>query len=350
VAGGYGAQREAERWERLVEALDQAGQGLEGGEFAPLEVGDLREETILALRRLVAAGVAGVQLGQSTVEQVRTGLEGLAEEADKAVTEFASASEEAQSGRTSMIEAQQCARELAKSAEGISKVAQEVRTAVGQASSTCREGVLGVRDAVQGMDRIRTQVEAIAERMDRLEEATSRIESVVRFIQDISRQTDLLALNAAIEAAGAGEGGERFAVVATQVRRLSERTAEATGEIAGLVAEVRKRIGETTMLTRSGTNAVERGAQEIQEAGGEFQSIFETVEESSDQVKEITYSTEQQEQGTGLMARSVTGVQGLVGDVHEGAERARKAAGDLQGLAGRMLELVGDEGGEAHRA
>ena len=238
--------------------------------------------------------------------------------------------------------------EIAESARSIRTNAEAMKRVMDGALEACVTGRNQLERITAEMRDLQQQVEQIDGGMTQLGEVADRIGSITEIIDEISDQTNLLALNAAIEAAGAGESGKRFAVVATEVRRLSERTAEATGEIATLIAEVRKKIQQTSELTRKGTLAVERGAVEIRDAGSEFQTIFETVEESGYKVNEISTSTEQQKHATQQMADTVSEVQGLVSGVLQGAEGARVAAEGLGGLSNRLLSLVGD--GEADRA
>ena len=337
VSAGYGAQKEAERWAGLVRSLEEASTTLDEGLEVRLDVDELPEETAASLRKLVAAGFAGVQLGAAVVRQVSDGLVGLADDADKVETEFAQASSEAQAGRRSMVEAQQSAREVGRCAEGLSRTAREVKDAVGQASATCRQGVMGVRNAVQGMDRIRTQVEAIAERMNKLEEATSRIESVVKFIQDISRQTDLLALNAAIEAAGAGEAGDRFGVVALEVKRLAERTTEATRSIKDLVQEILSETRAATGATRKGTSIAAEGEQLVKEVGEALQKMFQEVATTAKAASGIEDVASTQvtlaESMSKALGRAEAAAEALEMGAHEAVQVSGRLADQARGLA-----------------
>src|SRR5512144_839402 len=96
--------------------------------------------------------------------------------------------------------------------------------------------------------------------MLKLGEHSQKIGGIVDIIDEISDQTNLLALNAAIEAAGAGEAGRRFAVVAQEVKRLAERTVLATRQIRGLIEEIQAATNTTIMVTEDGTKAVDRAA------------------------------------------------------------------------------------------
>ena len=126
-----------------------------------------------------------------------------------------------------------------------------------QASLASGNGMQAVDDAIGGMGQLKEQVQSIAEAMLDLGENSQKIGGIVDIIDEISDQTNLLALNAAIEAAGAGEAGKRFSIVANEVKRLAERTVDATGQIKALIEEIQKATNSTIMLTEEGTKGVD---------------------------------------------------------------------------------------------
>ena len=130
------------------------------------------------------------------------------------------------------------AEQVAITARQIMDNAGVVEGCADQASSTCQSGSEDVGAAIAGMEMLSRQVKQIAASMLRLGEDSQRIGGIIEIIDDISDQTNLLALNAAIESAGAGEHGKRFAVVAKEVRRLAERTVDATRQIRELISEI----------------------------------------------------------------------------------------------------------------
>ncbi len=344
VTCGYGAQKEGERWAQLVQALEDASLGLEEGAEVLFSLKDMDEDVLLACRRLASAAIASVQLGETVVLQVSEGLSLLADEADSIESEFSSTSAEAHTGRKRMGEAIQYSREVAHQAKEIAQSARQVKTAVGSASATCRQGVLGVRNAVQGMDRIRSQVEAIAERMESLEEVSSRIESVLKFIQDISRQTDLLALNAAIEAAGAGEAGDRFGVVAIEVKRLAERTTEATGSIKELVDQILSETRTATSATRKGTAIAAEGEVLVREVGDALQKMFQEVASTASAATGIEEVADSQARLSEKMSQALNEVEHAAEKLETGAfsavEVSARLAEQARGLARRAEQRL----------
>ena len=110
-----------------------------------------------------------------------------------------------------------------------------------QTLEAAQKGDQAVRDSLAGMQRIRGEVQIIAKRIKGLGDRSLEISAIVNLIEELASHTNLLALNAAIEAAGAGEAGLRFGVVADEIRKLAERAAKATKDVAASFARCRRR-------------------------------------------------------------------------------------------------------------
>ena len=107
-----------------------------------------------------------------------------------------------------------------------------------QSLQAAESGLQAVQNTIGGMNSIRDQIQETSKRIKRLGESSQEIGEITELISDITEQTNVLALNAAIQAASAGEAGRGFSVVAEEVQRLAERSADATRQIAALVKTI----------------------------------------------------------------------------------------------------------------
>ena len=233
--------------------------------------------------------------------------------------------------------------EIAITAKHVTDNARSVETMAEESNQSCVAGTGDVSNAIDGMERLKSQVQSIAESMLQLGEDSQKIGGIVEIIDEISDQTNLLALNAAIEAAGAGEAGKRFAIVAQEVKRLAERTVDATRQIKGLIEEIQKATNSTIMVTEEGTKAVDKASTLVDKVHDSFNSILRMVEETSRTAKEITLSTQQQTLACEQMAETMTEVRDVAQQVAGSASETEKAIGEIMELTESLKDLTQKE-------
>ena len=233
--------------------------------------------------------------------------------------------------------------EIAITAKQITSNAESVEKMAEATSLSCDKGTGEVSNAINGMAILRVQVQSIAESMLKLGDNSQKIGGIVEIIDEISDQTNLLALNAAIEAAGAGEAGKRFAIVAQEVRRLAERTVEATRQIKGLIEEIQKATNTTIMVTEDGTKAVDSASQLVDKVQLSFDSIIGLVEETARSAKEITLSTQQQTSACEQMAETMTEVRDVAQQVAGSAKETERAISEIIALSEKLQALAEED-------
>ncbi|MDF2930529.1 MAG: methyl-accepting chemotaxis sensory transducer [Anaerospora sp.] len=186
--------------------------------------------------------------------------------------------------------------------------AQEANDLCETAANAADKGGTLVDSAQSQMDNINQTVQSSAQVVGRLGERSVQISEIVDTITELAEQTNLLALNAAIEAARAGEQGRGFAVVADEVRKLAEKSAEAAKHIAQLIKEIQSETNQAVTAMNSGTAEAKRGAQVVSEAGAAFHDIAQMIATITAKVTDITQTTNQLSIGSQAI---VTAVQSI---------------------------------------
>jgi len=233
--------------------------------------------------------------------------------------------------------------EIAITAKQITENARTVEAMAEETSQSSLAGTSDVANATDGMTRLKNQVQSIAQSMLQLGDNSQKIGGIVEIIDEISDQTNLLALNAAIEAAGAGEAGKRFAIVAQEVRRLAERTVDATRQIKGLIEEIQKATNSTIMVTEEGTKAVDSAAALVDKVQLSFGNIIRMVAETARAAKEISLSTQQQTSACEQMAETMTEVRDVALQVAGSARETERAITEITELTVKLKELTEEE-------
>jgi methyl-accepting chemotaxis protein len=235
------------------------------------------------------------------------------------------------------------AEQVAITARQIMDNAGVVEACADQASSTCQSGSDDVGAAIAGMETLSRQVKQIAVSMLRLGENSQRIGSIIAIIDEISDQTNLLALNAAIESAGAGEHGKRFAVVAKEVRRLAERTVDATRQIREIIGEIQTATNSTIVVTEEGNKAVDSASSLVDKVDRSFALLLNVVDSTAQAAREITLSTRQQTSACQQIAETMNEVRDVAQQVADSAMETERTVADINRLSEALRHIVEEE-------
>jgi methyl-accepting chemotaxis protein len=280
------------------------------------------------LRREVGAAVGHIQSSSAQLEAA----------ADQQVTggrEQATAMNEI---TTTISELLITSRQIAENAHRVSGIAVDTEQAA-------QEGDATIDQTRQSIAAIRSQSDRIVQNMLDLGEKSQEISGVVDLVTELAEQTNILAVNATIEAAGAGEWGRRFTVVAEEIRKLADRTADSAKQIRGLVEDVRGAVNTTVMATEMGAKAVDAGVRQFDHATTSFRHIADLVATASDASREIQLSTNQQTTAVEQANAAVMDTARVSRETEASAVQTRQTAAHLATLSGDLQNLVGVRGG-----
>ncbi len=259
---------------------------------------------------------------------------------------------------------------LAAASEEQSSQADEVASAVEEMSRTITENAMSasrtaevaerngaiakeggdvVEQTVTKMKDIADVVKKSADNIEKLGESSKEIGEIISVIDDIADQTNLLALNAAIEAARAGEQGRGFAVVADEVRKLAERTTEATKQIAKMIKGIQGETQEAVEAMKKGNEEVKSGISLADRAGKSLQEIVTSSRDVQDMISQIAAASEEQSSTSEEIAKNVSAISMVTNDSTKQIQEVASSADGLAKLTEQLQQMVGqftlDNGG-----
>jgi twitching motility protein PilJ len=229
---------------------------------------------------------------------------------------------------------------MSRSVQLVASNAASAANAAGQTLDAATRGEGAVRDSLAGMQRIRSEVQVISKRIKSLGDRSLEISEIVDTIEEIASHTNLLALNAAIEAAGAGESGVRFAVVADEIRKLAERAAKATKDIAARIRAVQAETQEAVVAMEEGTREVEAGYKVTIRAEESLKSIAGISKTSAELAQEISASSQQQVRGADGVVRAMRSIADVAVHTEQAVLQTRRTVDDLVKLADELTRSL----------
>jgi len=241
---------------------------------------------------------------------------------------------------TTVGEATTTVEETRQTAQVADQKAQAVSEAGKKAEQAAQAGNKSIADTMEGMNRIREQMESVAETIVRLSEQSLAIGEIVNTVNGLADQSNLLAVNAAIEAAKAGEAGKGFVVVAQEVKNLADQSKQATVEVRQILSEIQRGVSTAVMATEQGTKAVEGGIQQGAEATTAIRALSDTITESARAGVQIGVSSQQQIAGMEQMVGAMESIKEASAQNAASAKQLQKGAQDLQEMGEKLSQLV----------
>jgi methyl-accepting chemotaxis protein len=248
---------------------------------------------------------------------------------------------------TRMAEEHKCVEDAAASvgklSRDIANISSHTEDAARQtkaAADAARSGTELVTSAVTLMQKLSQETQMSAERVAALNQRAEEIGSIVGVIEEIAAGTNLLALNASIEAARAGEHGRGFAVVAGEVRRLAERTAQATQQVASLVAGVKNETAQTAAGIRLACEGAAEGAATVSSLSSTFEQIAELAIEVDRRVEQIAQAARQDAEAAETASSTMSKVSATSQENAAGAKQVVAATDSLLHTAHSLEEIV----------
>ncbi len=343
---GLAMLRDARR--REAEAEEQNRRNQEAirrllDEMVDLADGDLTiqatvtEDITGAIADSVNQAVEEMRALVATINETSVQVSSAAEETKATAMHLSEASEHQ---REQIINASDIVRKMSSTMDEMATKASHSVSVARESLEIAHEGGETVRRTIEGMDRIRDQIQETSKRIKRLGESSQEIGNIVELIEDIADQTNILALNAAMQAAMAGEQGRGFAVVADEVQRLAERATDATKQIEALVKTIQADTNEAVISMEASTSEVISGAEQAEEAGEALKRIEEVSRQIAEEIEKIAADAIGQSDDARSINDTMSVIQEITHQTSEGTEQTARSIEALADMAQQLRETV----------
>jgi methyl-accepting chemotaxis protein len=283
----------------------------------------LKEKHITAQNERIARGVE--EAGRIS-EKVAASSEKIQAEVEQSSMGIREQRVRVEEVATAMTEMNQTILEVARNAAGASEIARE-------AQEIARSGSGLVGEVIKVMEEVSARADNLRRETGTLGEHSKGISSIMQVISDIADQTNLLALNAAIEAARAGEAGRGFSVVADEIRKLAEKTLQATKNVSGFIEAIQESADKSIQATDETVHCIGEASEICNEAGKALKEILDCSRDTSGQVESIATASEEQSAASEEINAAIESVNSIAGGTAESMEVVSTSVADLAGLA-----------------
>ncbi|HPM65622.1 MAG TPA: methyl-accepting chemotaxis protein [Piscinibacter sp.] len=364
ILGGVGFLRLYVR-DQAMRAQLAEGQRLEAErqEQEAKRVNDANQAAILRLMNELQTVAEGDLTQQATVTEDITGaiadsvnytveeLRSLVSQVQGTVGRVTETTQQVEATSTELLAAStEQLREIRDTGESVLQMAGRINDVSGKAQETAQvarqsldaaeSGLRAVQNTIGGMNLIRDQIQETSKRIKRLGESSQEIGEITELISDITEQTNVLALNAAIQAASAGDAGRGFSVVAEEVQRLAERSADATRQIAALVKTIQTDTQDAVGAMERSTQGVVEGARLSDAAGTALGEIDRVSRQLADLIAQISSQALSEAQSANVVAANIQHIFAVTEQTGEGTRSTAAMVRELSRTAEELKQSV----------
>jgi methyl-accepting chemotaxis protein len=292
---------------------------------------------------LVLVSIVGIAITRSLTAQVGAAVQHVQSSSSELQTAASQQMTGSKEQATAMNEITTTINELLATSKQIAESAQRVAHIAEDTAKAARSGEQTASKTNDSFVGIKRQVDLIVTHMLDLGQKAQQIGGILEIINELAEQTNILAINATIEAAGAGDAGKRFGVVADEIRKLADRVGGSTKEIRGLIDEVRAAANTTIMTTEGGTKAVDAGARQFLDLTTALMQIASLVGTTTEAAREIELSTKQQSTAVEQVNSAIADVAQATRETEASSSQTFQTATQLAGLSKDLLRLIRPE-------
>jgi len=328
---------------RVLAEMEQEERDLlkrRAGEVEAAVTGATFSIAIGTLLCLLLVTVAGFTITRSLTSQIGAAVQHMQSSSSELQAAANQQATGAKEQATAMNEITTTTTELLATSKQIAESAQRVAHIAEETAKGARSGEQTVSKASDSIGGIKRQVDLIVTHMLDLGKKSQQIGGILEITNELAEQTNILAINATIEAAGAGESGKRFAVVADEIRKLADRVGGSTKEIRGLIDEIRAAVNTTVMTTEGGTKAVDAGARQFSDVATAFRQIVSLVSTTTEAAREIELSTKQQSTAVEQVNIALSDVAQATRETEASSSQTLQTASQLTDLSRDLMRLV----------